>query len=111
MPRVGALKGFAVAGADKKFAWAHAEIEGHTVVLSSADVPHPVAVRYAWADNPEGCNLYNAAGLRPPVPNGVNASLRISMKAARVPGTVRTHAVTPKTAPHPPTEPGEPANA
>ena len=59
----GPLKGFAVAGADKKFAWAEARIEGETVVVSSAGVPHPVAVRYAWADNPEGCNLYNAAGL------------------------------------------------
>ena len=33
------------------------------VVVSSAAVPDPVAVRYAWADNPEGCNLYNREGL------------------------------------------------
>jgi sialate O-acetylesterase len=52
------LKGFAIAGADKKFVWADAQIVGDTVVVSSTDVPDPVAVRYAWADNPV-CNLYN----------------------------------------------------
>ena len=59
----GPLKWFAIAGADKKYVWADAKIEGDTVVVSSPKVPQPVAVRYAWADNPEGCNLYNAAGL------------------------------------------------
>jgi len=58
----GALKGFAVAGEDKKFVWADAKIEGDTVIVSAPGVAKPVAVRYAWADNPE-CNLYNAAGL------------------------------------------------
>ena len=58
----GALKGFAVAGQDKKFFWADAKIVGDTVVVSSKDVPLPVAVRYAWANNPE-CNLYNKADL------------------------------------------------
>jgi sialate O-acetylesterase len=57
------LKEFAIAGADRKFVWADARIDGDTVVVSSASVPNPVAVRYAWADNPAGCNLYNAAGL------------------------------------------------
>lgn len=47
----------------KKFVWADAKIEGETVVVSSPHVSQPVAVRYAWLDNPEGCNLYNAAGL------------------------------------------------
>ncbi|MFQ6098543.1 MAG: sialate O-acetylesterase, partial [Armatimonadota bacterium] len=56
------LKGFAIAGADRKFVWANAAIRGDTVIVWSHKVPHPVAVRYAWADNPE-CNLYNAAGL------------------------------------------------
>jgi len=56
------LRGFAIAGADKKFVWAKAEIKGNTVVVSSPDVPKPVAVRYAWADNPV-CNLVNEAGL------------------------------------------------
>jgi len=57
-----ALKGFAVAGEDKKFVWADAKIEGNTVVVSSEAVARPAAVRYAWADNPI-CNLYNAKGL------------------------------------------------
>ncbi len=56
------LKGFAIAGADRKFVWAEARIEGETVVVRSDQVAEPVAVRYAWADNPV-CNLYNASGL------------------------------------------------
>jgi sialate O-acetylesterase len=59
----GPLKYFAVAGADNKFVWADAQISGDTVIVSSSQVAHPVSVRYAWADNPEGANLYNAAGL------------------------------------------------
>lgn len=62
----GAIKGFAIAGADHKFYWANARIEGNEVILNSADVPNPVAVRYAWADNP-ACNLVNSEGL-PAVP-------------------------------------------
>jgi sialate O-acetylesterase len=58
----GELKGFAVAGEDKKFVWAQARIEGNRVIVESAPVPNPVAVRYAWADNPE-CNLSNREGL------------------------------------------------
>jgi len=56
------LKGFAIAGADKKFVWADAQIDGDTVVVSSEKVSEPAAVRYAWADNPV-CNLYNAEDL------------------------------------------------
>jgi sialate O-acetylesterase len=59
----GPLKWFAIAGADQKFVPAEAKIEGNTVVVSSAQVSAPVAVRYAWDNYPEGCNLYNAAGL------------------------------------------------
>ena len=59
----GALKQFAIAGSDKKFAWAVARIEGKCVVVSSTKVAEPVAVRYAWAKNPYGCNLYNQADL------------------------------------------------
>jgi sialate O-acetylesterase len=58
----GKPKGFALAGDDKKFRWANAEIEGDHVVLSSPEVPNPVAARYAWQDNPE-TNLVNGAGL------------------------------------------------
>jgi sialate O-acetylesterase len=58
----GELRGFAVAGADRKFHWATAQIEGNSVVVSSKDVNAPMAARYAWGDSPE-CNLYNADGL------------------------------------------------
>lgn len=56
------LEGFAICGADKVWHWADAKIQGDTVVVSSPKVPQPVAVRYAWADNPT-CNLSNGAGL------------------------------------------------
>jgi sialate O-acetylesterase len=57
------LEGFAIAGADKKWVWATAKIEGDTVVVSSPDVKEPVAVRYAFSMNPDKANLYNQAGL------------------------------------------------
>ncbi len=60
--RGGSLQGFAIAGADRKFVWATAEIQGDKVVVSSPDVPHPVAVRYGWADFPV-VNLFNKEGL------------------------------------------------
>ena len=62
MAKGDSLKGFAIAGADKKFVWANARIEGNTVVVSSDKVSVPAAVRYAWAINPV-CNLYNKEGL------------------------------------------------
>lgn len=58
----GEVKGFAIAGADKKFVWAVARIEGNQVIVSSPEVPQPTAVRYAWADNPVW-SLMNGAGL------------------------------------------------
>jgi sialate O-acetylesterase len=61
------VEGFAIAGADKKFVWAKARIippanggKADSVEVWSKEVPEPVAVRYAWADNPV-CNLYNDA--------------------------------------------------
>jgi len=57
------LRGFAIAGADRRFVWANAKIEGDRVVVWSPEVTAPVAVRYAWADNPAGANLYNRSGL------------------------------------------------
>jgi sialate O-acetylesterase len=54
--------GFAIAGADRAFYFAQAKIDGEEVVVWSDKVPHPVAVRYAWATNPV-CNLYNAADM------------------------------------------------
>ena len=59
----GKLQKFAIAGDDKKWVWADAVIDGKTVVVSSPEVPKPVAVRYAFAANPDGCNLYNNEGL------------------------------------------------
>lgn len=58
----GPLVGFAVAGEDKVFTWAAAEIVGDTVVVTAPEGVAPVAVRYAWANNP-ACNLYNAEDL------------------------------------------------
>jgi len=59
----GIMKEFAIAGADKKWHWADARIEGDTVVLSSEAVDAPVAVRYAYRAFPKDCNLYNREGL------------------------------------------------
>jgi sialate O-acetylesterase len=58
----GVLKGFSIAGQDRKFHWADARIDGDTVIVSSADVAAPLAVRYDWANSPGG-NLFNSAGL------------------------------------------------
>ena len=62
----GDVQGFAIAGADKKWVWADAKIDGDSIIVSSPQVLAPVAVRYAWANNPNA-NLTNAAGL-PAVP-------------------------------------------
>lgn len=59
----GDLYYFAIAGADKKYVWAKAKIEGDKVIVWNDAVTNPVSVRYAWADNPEGANLYNNEGL------------------------------------------------
>jgi sialate O-acetylesterase len=61
-PNGGQLRGFAIAGADRKFHWADAHIDRGSVVVSSKDVRSPLAVRYAWADSPI-CNLFNREGL------------------------------------------------
>ena len=57
------LSEFAIAGADKKFVWAKAKIEGNNVIVWSDEVSTPQHVRYAWADNPVNPNLYNKEGL------------------------------------------------
>ena len=56
------LKSFVIAGEDKQWRPAQARIDGDKVVVSSPDVPKPVAARYAWENFPT-CNLYNGAGL------------------------------------------------
>lgn len=58
----GPIRGFAIAGDDHRFVWAFAVIEGSRVVVWSPLVPHPVAIRYAWANNPD-CNLYDSSNL------------------------------------------------
>jgi sialate O-acetylesterase len=60
----GKLKRFEIAGKDKVWHWADARITGtDSVLVSSPHVKNPVAVRYAWAANPEGANLINSEGL------------------------------------------------
>jgi len=54
---------FAIAGADKKFVWAQATIDGDKIIVSNDDVPDPKYVRYAWADDPVNPNLINKEGL------------------------------------------------
>jgi sialate O-acetylesterase len=63
MAKGGPLSWFQIAGADQKFVDADAKIEGDAVVVSSAAVPSPVAVRYAWDNYPNTANLYNSSGL------------------------------------------------
>ena len=55
----GVIHGFELAGADNHFYPANAVIEGKKVVVTCDQVPNPVAVRYGWADNPQGINLIN----------------------------------------------------
>jgi sialate O-acetylesterase len=61
--KYGYLKGFTIAGKDKKFVWAKASIVGDHVVVYSDEIASPVAVRYAWANNPDDANLYNKENL------------------------------------------------
>jgi len=61
--KYGYVKGFAVAGEDRKFFWARASVVGNQVIVSSDFVKNPVAVRYAWGNNPDDANLYNSEGI------------------------------------------------
>lgn len=61
--KYGYLKGFSIAGADQQFTWARATIEGDRVVVYNDKLKDPVAVRYAWANNPADANFYNKEGL------------------------------------------------
>jgi sialate O-acetylesterase len=61
----GRLGSFEIAGPDRKFVWADAQIDGGSVVVRSDSVSKPIAVRYAWANNP-ACPLFNAEGLPAP---------------------------------------------
>lgn len=57
------LSQFAIAGVDKKFVWANAKIGGDKVIVWNDAIANPMYVRYAWADNPDGANLYNKENL------------------------------------------------
>ncbi len=57
------LKEFAISGEDKKFVWAKAEIQNNTIIVWNENVKNPVAVRYAWANNPTKANLLAAEEL------------------------------------------------
>lgn len=62
--KYGYVNGFSIAGADRKFVWAKAKITGkNTVEVYSEALKNPVAVRFAWANNPDDLNLYNNEGL------------------------------------------------
>ncbi len=61
--KYGYIRGFEIAGADKKFHWAKAYLAGNEVVVYGEEVKNPVAVRYAWANNPGPLDLYNQEGL------------------------------------------------
>jgi sialate O-acetylesterase len=61
--KYGYINGFEIAGEDQKFYYAKAWIEGGKVVVSADAVAKPVAVRYAWADDPNDVNLFNKQGL------------------------------------------------
>ena len=60
--KYGYIEGFAIAGADKQFHWAKAQLAGDRIEVWSDDVPYPEYVRFAWGNNPD-VNLFNAEGL------------------------------------------------
>jgi sialate O-acetylesterase len=64
----GALKGFSIAGANQVFVEARTRIEGDQVIVWNEEIDRPVAVRYAWANHPVACNLYNQSGGNPYLP-------------------------------------------
>lgn len=59
----GPVRWVAIAATDRKFVWAEARIDGEELEVWHPDIPHPAAVCYAWAENPEGCNLLNEEDL------------------------------------------------
>jgi len=83
--KYGYVKGFELAGEDRKFHYAKAVVVGNEVVVTCDEVPSPVAVRFAWADNPEDANLFNKEGF-PAVPfrtdsyEGITANAKFKIK-------------------------------
>ena len=60
--KYGYIRGFEIAGADQKFYYAQASIDGDKVIVWSDKVTQPTAVRYAWANAPVDANLFNVDG-------------------------------------------------
>lgn len=61
--QVSELKGFVIKGSDEIYKWANAKIEGNKIIVWNDEIQNPIAVRYAWADNPQDANLKNKNGL------------------------------------------------
>ena len=85
------LLGFAVAGADRRWAWARARVVADSVEVWSPEVPHPTAARYGWTYAPRWCNLFNGEGFpalpfrtddEPPPPEWAPFSRPTSVSAA-----------------------------
>jgi sialate O-acetylesterase len=88
----GELHGFSVAGTNRKFLQARARIDGNQIIVWNEDIDHPVAVRYAWANHPVACNLYNQSGADPCLPASpfrTDNWPEISCSATRANNTVR----------------------
>ena len=64
----GELRGFTISGPNKKFVKAQARIDGEQIIVWNGNIDQPVAVRYAWANHPVGCNLYNKSVEKPNLP-------------------------------------------
>ena len=62
MSKDGELRGFIIAGEDKKFIPAKATIKGEKIIVSNESISKPIAVRYGWKDSPN-VNLFNQEGL------------------------------------------------
>lgn len=86
--KYGYVRGFQIAGSDREFHWAKAEIKGKEIRVWSDQVKKPVAIRYAWSDNPGPLDLYNEHGL-PALPfrsdqwPGITKDKRFDPQAAR----------------------------
>ncbi|MEE9372254.1 MAG: sialate O-acetylesterase [Saprospiraceae bacterium] len=61
--KYGYINGFALAGKDKRYMWANAELQDNKVIVSCKAIADPVYIRYGWANNPGKLNIYNSAGL------------------------------------------------
>lgn len=60
---IGNHSNFAIAGSNRVFSWAQAKIEGNKIIVWNDAIPNPIAVRYAWGQNPAGQKLFNTEDL------------------------------------------------